>query len=236
MTRDEHDPGTLAAYTLNALEPDEQAALEDHLAGCEQCRRELSALRESASLLGEMPPEALLDGPPEDAGLLLQRTVRQVRAESERAWLHRRVAIGVAAVLMVVVGAVGGVVVTGQEDSRLASPTPTAQPTVEPLPEGTRVGSHVDPRSGARMTARVVPADGWVRINAAVNGVPQGQRCRLWVVTADGTRRLAGSWLVSAEGATEGTSLDGTALVDPADVSAVEVDNVDGDHFVSVTF
>lgn len=236
MTRDEHDPGTLAAYSLNALEPDEQAALEEHLAGCEQCRRDLSELRESASLLREMPPEALLNGPPDDAGLLLQRTTRQVRAESERALLHRRLAVGVAAVLMVVVGAVGGVVVAGQEDSQLASPTPTAQPTAEPLPEGTRVGSHTDPRTRGRMTVRVLPADGWVRINAAVSGIPQGQRCRLWVVTADGTRRLAGSWLVSAEGEAEGTSLDGTALVDPADISAVEVDNVDGDHFVSVTF
>jgi hypothetical protein len=237
MTRDQHDHGRLAAYSLNALEPDEQVALEEHLGGCEQCRRELSELGQSASLLRELPPEALLNGPPADADLLLQRTVGQVRAESERAWLRRRVASVVAAILMVVVGVVGGAVVfAGQEGSRVASPSPTAQPTAEPLPEGTRVGSHSDPDTRARMTVRVVPADGWVKVNAAVSGIPQGQRCRLWVVAADGTRRLAGSWLVSAEGEADGTALDGSALVDPADVSAVEVDNVEGDRFVSVTF
>jgi hypothetical protein len=237
MTRDAHDPGTLAAYSLNALEPAEQAVLEEHLAHCEQCRRELADLGESASVLRELPPEALLNGPPDDGELLLQRTMRQVRAESEKAALRRRVAIGLAAVLMVVVGAVGGAVVfAGQQGPQVASPPPTAQPTAEPLPDGTRVGSNTDPDTRARMTVRVVPADGWVKVNAAVGGVPQGQRCRLWVVAADGTRRLAGSWLVSATGETEGTALDGSALVDPADISAVEVDTVAGDHLVSVSF
>ena len=45
------------------------------------------------------------------------------------------------------------------------------------------------------------PGPGWVRIKAAVSGIPQGERCRLEVVARDGTAVLAGSWVVSAAGA-----------------------------------
>jgi hypothetical protein len=67
-----------------------------------------------------------------------------------------------------------------------------------------------------------------------VTGIAEGRRCRLWVVARDGTRQLAGSWLVSAKGAQEGTALDGSALVPPTDVVAVAVDDVDGRPLVSV--
>jgi hypothetical protein len=74
-----------------------------------------------------------------------------------------------------------------------------------------------------------------VRVNAAVTGIPAGSRCRLWVVARDGRREPAGSWLVSTKSAREGTSLDGSALVAPADVAAVEVGSVGGRRFVSVS-
>jgi anti-sigma-K factor RskA len=43
----------LAAYLLGALDPGEAAALEQHLAGCEECRSELEWLRPAAQLLPE---------------------------------------------------------------------------------------------------------------------------------------------------------------------------------------
>jgi hypothetical protein len=109
------------------------------------------------------------------------------------------------------------------------SPGPTAT-----LAPGTVVASGADPVTGARMTVRVVPAAGWVRVNAKVSGIAEAQRCRLWVVARDGSRQLAGSWLVSEKGAAEGTVLDGAALVPPKDVAAVQVDNFAGRVFVTV--
>ena len=73
-----------------------------------------------------------------------------------------------------------------------------------------------------------------VRITAAVSGIPQGQRCQLWVVAVDGTRQLAGGWLVSAKGAAEGTTLNGSALVPADQIAFIEVHNVAGRRFVSV--
>jgi RNA polymerase sigma-70 factor (ECF subfamily) len=78
-----------------------------------------------------------------------------------------------------------------------------------------------------------VPAAGWVRVSATVTGIPAGQKCRLVVVGAAGDRQVAGSWLVSPKGEQDGTTLNGSALVDPAQVSAILVENTDGRQFVS---
>jgi hypothetical protein len=177
----------------------------------------------------------LLDGPPDDGDLVLHRALRQVRDESRTAVLRRRVVAGVAAAALLAAGVVGGAVLfQDQPSAELATPPAQTEPSASPLPEGTQVGSSVDPQTGARMTVRVVPAAGWVRVNAAVSGIAEGEECRLWVVSSDGSRELAGSWLVSAQGAAEGTTLDGSALVAPEDVAAVEVDNLGGRRYVSV--
>ena len=76
----EHDPSRLGAYSLGALEPDEVREIDEHLAGCAECRQELAELDEMKEFLGEVPPEAFLDGPPADGDLLLQRTLREVRS------------------------------------------------------------------------------------------------------------------------------------------------------------
>jgi anti-sigma factor RsiW len=51
----------LAAYALDAVEPDEGAEIEAHLAECQTCRAEVAAHRETAALLSdsrvEVPPE-----------------------------------------------------------------------------------------------------------------------------------------------------------------------------------
>lgn len=73
-------------------------------------------------------------------------------------------------------------------------------------------------------------------MNAAVTGVPPGERCRLVVVAKDGTRTTAGGWVVGSQenGQAKGASLDGSAAVDPANVKAVLVENEAGKAFVSV--
>lgn len=112
------------------------------------------------------------------------------------------------------------------------------QPTVAPTPSvstpvpGTRTATATDPTTGATLAVTVTPAADWVRLAAKVDGIPDGERCRLVVVAKDSTRVPAGSWLVSAAGERDGTSLPGAALVDPAEVDAVEVENLDGRVFV----
>jgi anti-sigma factor RsiW len=226
----------LAGYLTKSLDAEQVRLVEEHLAGCAECRAEVDSLREWTMALEAVPEAMLLDGPPQGGDLLLQRTLRQIRDESAGR-RHRRTALMSAAAAVVVAAAIGSGVVVGRgtadPGTRVALPTPSqVEQTTIP---GTRTATAVDALTGARITVAVAPAPGWVRIKAAVAGIPKGERCRLEVVAKNGTVVLAGSWLVSEKGAAEGTTLDGSALVAPADVAAVRVVTEAGKQYTSAT-
>lgn len=224
---DRHIAGDLGVYLAGALGRSERWAVESHLASCRWCASELTELREVTAMLDGVPPEVLLDGPPEGGELLLKRTVRQVRREA--GGRGRRVAAAAAAVVLGAAG-LGGGYLFGQETTQAVLAT---QPSTSST-EGVLTGRAVDDATGAQMSVAVVPAAGWVRLSATVSGIPKGERCRLVVVGANGVREAAGNWLVTEEGAQGGTTLDGSALVAPQDVRAVEVETTDGKRYVSV--
>jgi hypothetical protein len=234
MGAEAHDAQLLGAYVLDTLDPDERRDVDAHLAQCEICRADLVELEAVKGLLDDVPPEALMHGPP-DADLVLQRTLRQVRQEAAGA-TRRRWVPAVAAAAVLLAGALGAGVALGRGTApeQVAQVPPSAAPTASPLPSGTRVESTVDASTGVRMTARVVPAAGWVRVNASVAGIPAGEDCRLFVVGRGGEREIAAGWIVSAQGETAGTNLDGSAAVAMDDVVAVEVRNTEGKTFVTL--
>ena len=68
----------LGAYSLDALSPDESAAIDAHLSTCDSCRAELRAMREAAASLSAMAPTRIMD-PDRSAGIrqrLLDRAQR----------------------------------------------------------------------------------------------------------------------------------------------------------------
>lgn len=223
----------ISGYLLQTLSPQERQQADEHLAGCAPCRAEVDSLREWTVALEAVPEAMLLDGPPEGGDLLLQRTLRQVRAETSGR-RHRRLALVTAAAAVVLAAVLAGGVAVGRTTA--PSTPPLAAPTTAATtnPPGTRVASATDSGTGARISVAVLPAPGWVRINATIAGIPEGEPCRLEVVGRDGTPILAGSWLVSKEGAANGTTLNGSALIDPAQVASVRVVNTSGRLFTSV--
>ncbi|MEU8926083.1 zf-HC2 domain-containing protein [Kitasatospora sp. NPDC048545] len=228
----------LGAYVLGVLEAADVDSVERHLTACSSCRQEVAELRDLERVLDEVPPELLVDGPPEGGDLLLQRTLRQARAEQGVRQRRRWAVAGTAAAVVAAAVLTGGVLL-GRATSPAeplppvaVGPAPTA--TVAPPPAGTRTNSATDRSTGARMTLTVTPAMGWVRVSAAITGIPVGQRCHLLVNGKDGVAVDAGSWLVSPVGAKAGTTLDGSALVAPADVTSVSVVNDSGQTFVTV--
>ncbi|MEW2582241.1 anti-sigma factor [Streptomyces virginiae] len=239
MNRQRHEEELLGPYVLGVLDAEEVRRVEGHMSGCVQCREEVAALREMEAALGEVPEEAFLDGPPQGGDLLLQRTLRQMRGE--RAGAARRRAgltgLAVAASLAAVFWA-GTQLGTGDPGGVAlpAPPSPTASADPSPPPRGTTLHSATDAGTGARMTVQMTPATKWVRLRAAVTGVPPGERCRLIVVSKDGTRTTAGSWVVGSQenGEAKGAGLDGSAAVDRSDVKAVMVENEAGRTYVSV--
>jgi hypothetical protein len=230
------DHADIAGYLLETLSPDERRQAEEHFAGCAECRSEVESLQEWSAALRDVPEAMLLDGPPDDADLLLQRTLRQVRDESSGR-RHRRTALVTGAAAAVLAAAVAGGVAVGRStapEAPLAQPSAAAPSAAASTPPGTRIAAATDPTTGARISVTVVPAAGWVRVNATVGGIRAGERCRLEVVGRDGTAVLAGSWLVSAAGEANGTTLNGSALIDPAQVVSVRVVNTAGRQFASV--
>lgn len=219
-----HDRELMGAYVLGLLDTAEQRAVQTRIAADPAYRREMEELREMTELLGQVPPEAFLDGPP-DSDLVLRRTLRQIRAE-HGAVARRRLTrlIAVAAVAVAVVS--GGGVLIG----RATAPAQTV-PAQPPAPSvGGRVLS--GGADGVTMTATITPAAGWVRLTATVHGVPTGERCHLVVVGRDGSRRIAAGWVVPPAGQREGTALNGSASVAPDQVATVLVENEAGRQFV----
>jgi anti-sigma factor RsiW len=219
----------IAGYLMEMLTPEEKQQADEHLSRCAECRAEVDSMQSWADALREVPEEMLLDGPPDDADLLLQRTLRQVRQESG-AKRFRRTAMLVSAAAAVIVVAIGGGVLVGRST---APSSPVAEPTASVV-AGTRTGAAEDPSSGARMSVTVTPAAGWVRVNATVVGIQPGEKCRVEVVAKDGTTVLAGSWLAGSAAETKPVTLNGSALIDPAQVQAVRVVNTAGRQYVKV--
>jgi anti-sigma factor RsiW len=219
----------IAGYLMEMLTPEEKQQADEHLSRCPECRAEVDSMQEWADALRDVPEEMLLDGPPDDADLLLQRTLRQIRQEAG-VTRFRRTAMLASVAAAVLVVAIGGGVIVGRST---APATPLAQPTASVV-AGTRVAAATDAATGARMRVTVTPAAGWVRVTATVAGVPAGEKCRLEVVAEDGTPVLAGSWLSSKAGLVSGVTINGSALIDPAQVQAVRVVDVTGKQYVNV--
>jgi anti-sigma factor RsiW len=215
----EHQTELLGAYVLGVLDGDEWTTVQTHLRECPHCHREVEDLRELEDALGEIPPEAFLEGPAPDGDLLLERTLGQVRKEGNRRAWRRRSLWALAAALVGVIALSGGAVL-GRETAPSTASSPSA---------ASRTAT--DAGTGTSMTVALQPAAGWVRVHATISGAPAGEQCRLYVVAQDGSRREAGSWLVPDSGA---ATLDGSALVAPADVTAVQVETFAAQPLVTV--
>jgi len=58
--------GLLAAYALDAVDPDERATVESHIEGCPRCRSELDAYRELAAAIGTSMALESAEPPPDE--------------------------------------------------------------------------------------------------------------------------------------------------------------------------
>ena len=104
MIGDHPDRDDLVAYSLEALDPKEAAAVEAHAPTCARCTRELEALAPAVAVLGESVEQ--LEPPPE----LRDPAPSRPRRRGWRGLLTRpAVAVGVA----IAAAAIGGYVIAG---------------------------------------------------------------------------------------------------------------------------
>jgi len=110
----------VAAYALDALEPDEARAVEAHLADCERCRTELRWLEPAVDVLAESVPQV---NPPTPLRERLLEITSSDAPETERTGLTRgwrawalRPATALAATAVVAAG-VAGYALRGGDDA-----------------------------------------------------------------------------------------------------------------------
>jgi anti-sigma-K factor RskA len=111
----------VAGYALDALEPEEERAFEEHLACCDRCREELAGFSALATSLAFAAPDS--EPPPQLRG----RVLAAARAERENVVAIRRrrpyalVAVAAAAVCVAIGLGVWGATRPGSQPAALSS-------------------------------------------------------------------------------------------------------------------
>jgi anti-sigma-K factor RskA len=229
----DHDQTLLGPYVLGVLEPGDVREVEEHLPGCSDCRQQLVELEEMKQFLGEVPPEAFLDGPPTDGDLLLQRTLRAGRALDDphvpavAASRRPRWQMAAASVAVIAAAALGGGVLIGRESVEYP---PNQQPVA-----GSIHAVATEASTGATMATTVEPRADWSWVNVRITGLKAGAECEMVVTDTDGETYVAGSWVVSEEAARDGSKFSGGVQVPIDQVASVEVKNTQGEHVVTTS-
>ncbi|MGW6933287.1 hypothetical protein ACWGE0_24740 [Lentzea sp. NPDC054927] len=168
-------------------------------------------------LMEELPPEAALDGPPQNADHLLRRALGTVREERHQAVL-RRGRITALTSTFVVAGVLAGGVWMGQGMGvgEIGADGETLQGTSS---------------AGAHLAVKVTDTEGGLRLVATVDGMQDGEACWLVVHTKDGRKFTAGSWRAHDGEVT----LAGSAMVRAGDVAGVSVMNHDHQPLVTAS-
>lgn len=201
-----------AAYVLDALEPDERAAFEAHLATCAACRDRVRELRPVPDLLrGINAAEAFAPADPPVPELLLPALLRQVRTRRKR----QRLLVGaLGAIAAACIAALIAVVVPSS--SGPTSPTGVSRTfaAVQPVP--------------IKATARLTATSWGTRIEVRCHysgQVDRGYQYGLVAVGANGQTEQLGNWNLPPD--KDVWYRTGTSLT-PAQIHQLEITLPDG--------
>ncbi|MFI0899293.1 anti-sigma factor family protein [Streptomyces sp. NPDC020983] len=218
----------VGAYLLGALDDDEMARFEEHLAECELCGAELDQLGGVVPVLAELRADGVgLSGPPSGDGLLDRLLAQVAGARRSR---RRRLAVAVAAAAALVVGGpvIAVVAVQHRGDSSAAAEAPGAQQHT-----GT------DPATGVSAVVAVTDKGWGSMIDLRLTGIRGPLTCRLLVYAMDGDQQTVATWSVPVDGYGTDTqpaplTVHGAAGLHPGDITHFEIRNERGDLLVSV--
>ena len=174
-----------AAYVLGSLSPDERGEFEQHLAGCDRCRAAVGELAGIPGLLAQVPPAEAwalasdVSGPsrPTDPPVDLPPRV-EVPRRSRPPWWQ----LVAAAVLVAVLGGVGGYGVRGLGDGDAAQRLAFSPVVPSPL----------------TAVVDLAPVNGGtdVRVECQYAEMTEGESYSVWVVDTRGQGSEVKPWTV----------------------------------------
>ncbi|MFF3333527.1 anti-sigma factor domain-containing protein [Streptomyces sp. NPDC002888] len=209
MTTEEDPHQAVGAYVLHALPPAEEAVFENHLADCDQCRREVAELQETAARLGAAV-ESVPVTPQARARTL--RFVAHTRQDGVRRHPrtsgHRVLRLALAA-SVAAAAALGGIAVWqhGQADdarnrtAQAEQRARTANAAITDVLTAPDATVHTGKLTGGS-TAAVVVSSAQARAVFAAHGLPAlagGKVYELWYAAEAGDFRPAGLLSGTAE-------------------------------------
>jgi anti-sigma factor RsiW len=175
----------IGVYLLGALAPEERAALEAHLEGCEECRREAREIGPVAELLARADPAHLHAAPAPPAGLP-GRIAAQIRRERRDA---RRRRTRVAAALAGAAAALAAIAVAAVALLSSGSAEPAAERVAfTGVPADIHLSAELEPRAWGS------------QVYVHVEGIHPGTLCTVWLHRASGGRVPAGSFRYRVDG------------------------------------
>lgn len=176
----------LGAHALGQLSAAEAAEVDDHLAGCADCRGERDEIMPAASALADLRLAARSDGrvespvPPEDLGGRVLALVDDDARRTDRSrWLRAAGLAGVAAAVASVV------LVTG---IRLTQPDPAPKGPLEAV-------TVVESTRAVTASAAIVPHTWGVEVKLHARGFVRGERYVVTVQGTDGKSHAAGEFV-----------------------------------------
>lgn len=180
----------VGAYLLGALDDDEMARFEAHLAGCELCGDELDQLSGVVPVLEELRVDGLglAEMPSGDA--MLDRLLAQVAGE-RRSYRRRRLVAIAAAAVLVVGGPVVAVVATSGDGGHSS---------VASQDFGTDQHRASDPATGVSAVVGVTDKGWGSVVDLRLMGVHGPLTCSLIAFGADGSQQTVASWSVPQDG------------------------------------
>lgn len=213
MTPEEEPHLAVGAYVLHALPPGEEAAFENHLAGCATCRRDVAALRETAAALADEESAPV----PQDLRARTLDAIGGVRQDRRRTRTSpatgRRALVLALAASLAAAAALGGIAAwqhTKATDARTqATQARTANRELTDVVTAPDATLHVGELSGGG-TAAVVVSRAQARAVFTAENLPAlsgGKVYELWYASGGGALRPAG--LVPGRAGTATRLLDG---------------------------
>jgi anti-sigma-K factor RskA len=175
-------------YALDALDPEECARYEEHLAACEQCRAELQGFWHVAGALGRAA-----DGPPPPPRLRA-RILEQARAERPNVVpLRRRLAVPVlsAAAAAAAVAAIGIGIWAASLSGELNDLRSAAGADERAIAVFSDPNHRSLPLAGANGRLVVSTTGSAAMVLSGLDRAPEGKTYEIWVIE-DGVARPAG--------------------------------------------
>jgi anti-sigma factor RsiW len=169
--------GAVAAAALGRIDAADEVALQAHLDGCTQCRRELGELRAAVRALPLADPARVVEETREPPVGLAERVIERVAHEHARVRRRRLRVVLVAAAVVAAIAGIGAVAVATLDEGREPSMTITF-PAVE----------------DARGRADLFALDEGTEVELAASGLKSGDWYWLWLTNGDGDRVTAGTF------------------------------------------